>query len=255
MRLIMKFRIFLFFFILISYFLFPASTAQGQHFESDSYIIDWGNFNMTSGSKTSGNYHLTDTVGQNAPGQYDSNGYILKSGFQYIYEQSNQLSFQIDNLEIAFGTLIPGIGSTLFNTITITTPSGHGYEIYAHQNHPLQANLSNFIPDTLCDNNDCDQSVSGIWTLNTTYGFGFNAIGIDSNSAPVGIGTSQYFLDSSYFRQFADVSGSETPQVIMSEDLPVSNQSAQVSYKVNISSSQTGGSYQNAIIFTAVPKY
>jgi hypothetical protein len=252
----MKLKLFFIFcLILVSNFSFLNSSVYGQHFESDSYIIDWGNFNMTSGSKQSTNYHLTDTVGQNAPGQYDSDGYILKSGFQYIYEQSNQLSFAIDNLNIAFGSLVPGIGTTLFNTITISTPSGHGYEIFAHQNHPLQTAASNQIPDTQCDNTDCDQSTSGVWTLDTTYGFGFNAIGIDQNSAPVGIGTSQYFPDSTYFRQFADVSASEDPQIIMSQNLPVEDQSALISYKINISSSQAGGNYQNAIIFTAVPKY
>jgi hypothetical protein len=52
---------------------------------STNYIIDFGNFNMTSGSKSSTSYKVTDTVGQTAPGEYLSTGYKVGAGFQYIY--------------------------------------------------------------------------------------------------------------------------------------------------------------------------
>ena len=69
--------------------------SLAQTFDSTSYHIDWGNFNMTSGKKTSTNYQLTDTVGQNAPGKFTSNGYTVKSGFQYIYDSMEKFSFAI----------------------------------------------------------------------------------------------------------------------------------------------------------------
>lgn len=233
----------------------PAVLAS--RFESDSYIIDTSNFNMTGGKKDSSSYGLTDTVGQNAPGQYDSSSYILKSGFQYIYDLQSQFSFTIDQLDIGFGTLIPQIGTTQSNTITVTTPSGHGYQILAHQNHPLQTNPGAQIPNFTGDNSLADESTSDTWNLSTTYGFGFNAIGINSSGVATGIGTSQYFADSTYFRQFADYSAvpPEISQVIMSESSPVEDHSARITYKINISPLQTAGDYQNAITFTAVPIY
>lgn len=240
---------------LFAIFLSLSLPAFAQHFQSPSFVIDWGNFNMTSGSKNSASYNLTDTVGQNAPGEYSKNGYIVKSGFQYIYDTLGQFTFIIDDLTIDFGTLIPQIGSTATNTLTITTPSGRGYQIMASENHPLQINSSLQIPDTPCDSGPCSESSSGPWTLNTTYGFGFNAIGINSSGVATNIGTSDYFSSSSQWRQFANISGQETPQIIMSENISVKNRSARITYKVNISAVQPAGNYENGINFTAIRKY
>ena len=243
------------FILLTSYFIYQYQPIQAQHFQSDSFVIDWGNFNMTSGSKTSQSYNLTDTVGQNAPGEYSKNGYIVKSGFQYIYDTLGQFTFIIDDLTIDFGTLIPQIGSTASNIITISTPSGRGYQIMASENHPLQINSSLQIPDTLCDSGPCSESSSGPWANNDTYGFGFNAIGIDSSGVATNIGTSDYFLNDTLWRQFADISSLETPQIIMSENISVKDRSARITYKVNISPVQPAGNYENGINFTAVRKY
>ena len=249
----MKPKLFLLAFIL--FIIFSATFVQAQHFESPSYIIDWGNFNITSGKKSSANYQLTDTVGQNAPGQYDSNGFIVKSGFQYIYDTFNQFSFFIDDLSLDLGTLTPGVGSTDSNIITISTPSGHGYQIMAHQNHPLWIDSQSFIPDTTCDDGNCSESVSGLWQNNDTYGFGFNAIGIGPSGENTGIGTSSIFPTVNYFRQFADYFQNENAQIIMSQNSPVKDQSARSTYKALVSTTQTTGQYQNIITFTAVPKY
>ena len=240
--------------ILVFNLLFLASPFPiiAQHFSSSSYNIDWGNFNITSGSKTSANYSLTDTVGQNAPGPYTSNGYALKSGFQYIYDTFNQFSFSIDNLSIALGSLTPDIGTTGSNILTVTTPSGHGYQVTAQENHPLSLSSGTTIPDTKCDSGTCTATFSDVWTSSSAYGFGFNAIGINSSGVATNIGTSSYFTDSTYFRPFAPLGSA---QIIVSENLPVKNHSARITYKANISSLQSAGNYQNSIIFTAVPKY
>jgi hypothetical protein len=223
------------------------SPATAQHFESSSYTIDWGNFNITSGKKSSTNYSLTDTVGQNSPGQFDSTGYTAKMGFQYIYDiLINKLSFEISTLDLNFGSLVPNIGTTLTNTLTITTPSGHGYDITVSENKLLTNFTGQTIPDTVCDSGTCSESSSGLWTQNTTYGFGLGA------SGP---GTSSYFATTSHYRQFANRSANETPQTIASENSPAKDRLTQITYKINISPLQPAGEYQNAITFTAVPKY
>ncbi len=243
-------------FVVISIFIPLPVIAQS--FSSSSYKIQWGNFNMTAGKKSSANYQLTDTVGQNAPGQYDNVGYTVKAGFQYIYDTFTYFSFQIDDLSIELGTLSAGATSTDSNIITITTPSGQGYQIMVHQNHPLAINNSGTtIPDTVCDNGNCTESQSEVWTNIGTYGFGFNAIGINSSGVATGIGTSAYFGDQTYYRQFADYSATpaETNQIIMAENSATTNRQARITYKANISSLQPAGDYQNAITFTAIPKY
>ena len=231
-------------FLFTIYYLQP-NISLAQTFDSASYHIDFGNFNMTSGKKSSTNYTLTDTVGQNAPGRYDTAGYVLKAGFQYLYESGIPLSFEISDTDLNFGSLTPNIGSTVTNTLTISTPTGHGYDILAIANHPLKY-LSSTIPDTKCDSGSCSESVSGVWTNNSTYGFGFNANGN---------GTSSYFTNSTYFRQFADNSLGETAKILMSESTRVKDHSALITYKINISSLQAAGTYENSINFIAVPKY
>lgn len=239
--------------LFLLFFLLPKKIFS-QSFTSPNYRINWGNFNMTGGRKTSDSYTLTDSVGQNAPGQYDSDGFTVKAGFQYAYDSLNPFSFSIDNLDINFGSLTPNIGSTQSNTITITTPSGHGYEILAIQNHPLSNDLNTTIPDTTCNNNDCNVSTSAVWDNDTKNGFGFNAIGINSSGVATGIGTSNYFYNSSYFRPFTS-QDNQPPQVIMSENNSVRDHSARVTYKVSVSTYQASGSYQNNINYIAIPKY
>lgn len=236
-----------FFIILLFFLFFNKKNIIAQTFDSSSYHIDFGNFNMTSGKKTSTNYTLTDTVGQNAPGQYDSTGYVLKAGFQYLYEKNIPISFKISDLDLNFGNLVPNIGSTVTNTITISTPTGHGYDILTLANHPLRAlGSTSTIPDTKCDSGTCSESVSYIWNNSTTHGFGFNANGN---------GTSSYFTNSTYFRQFADNSIGETAKTIMSESSPVENHSALITYKINIDPNQPAGTYENSLNFIAVLKY
>lgn len=229
---------------LILLLIFPKK-IKSQTFDSTSYHIDWGNFNMTSGKKTSTNYQLTDTVGQNAPGKFTSTGYTVKAGFQYIYDSMEKFSFAISDLDLNFGSLVPGIGSTQTNTVTITTPSGKGYEILAIANHPLQTINSSTIPDTNCDSS-CSISSSGVWTQSTKYGFGFNA---------TGNGTSTYFTDNTYYRPFAATSRSEQPIVFMSENFAVKDHVATLTYKINISQYQPEGFYENLINLIAIPKY
>ncbi len=247
-------------FLVIFFLLFflEITPAFAQHFSSTSYNIDWGNFNSDSGSKTSPSFQLTDTVGQIAPGQYNDtvNGVKLKSGFQYIYDTIYPFSFSISSLAINFGSLVPNVGTSATSTLTISSPSGHGYQILASEDHPLQlTNHTAQIPDTTCDNGTCTESTSAVWTSNSIYGFGLNVLGTNSSDVVTGIGTSQYFADATYYRQFANISGSESPQTIMSEPAAAKQRYARVTYKVNISGSQDAGNYANAITYTAVPNY
>ena len=240
----MKSKYFIFFVLL--FFFLSTHLIYSQHFTSDSYIIDWGNFNLTSGRKTSVNYRLTDTVGQNAPGFSEGDSLRIKAGFQYIYDMSRVISFTIDKLNIDFGTLVPGIGVTDTNLLTVTTPSGRGYQIMAQENHPLWINSSNFIPNATCDLGDCTATLSSPWTSSSKYGFGYNV---------TGIGATAYFPGSTYFRPFADFSQNQESVIIASESKPVKDRQATVTYRVLVSPLQSAGNYENYITYTLVPRY
>lgn len=225
----------------------PTDVGAVASMESDSYKLKFPNLNMTSGSKSSANYNILDTVGQTAPGEYASSGFYVKAGFPYI-KTIIPFSFTISDLSIDFGTLTPNVfpSPPPTNTLTVSFGGAGGYAVTASENHPLrlQATATN-IPDTSC-NTSCDEITADIWTNTSKYGFGYNMSGDD---IPVA------FVNSTYYKQFADKSALETSQEVMGSSNVGTNRVATVTYQVNISPTQSAGNYENAIMFLATPTY
>ena len=234
--------------IALALFMFLKSTTRAEDLSSDNYRIQLPNINMTSGRKTSPGYTLTDTVGQTAPGEYQSTGYIVKAGFQYLHSII-PFSFEISDISVDFGTLTPETPSTQTITLTVSSGGAGGYQVTAYENHPLKKQeTGETIPDTSCDGgaNTCTETSAKPWTQSTAYGFGYNMQGNDIPSD---------FLDSTYFRPFPDASQSENPAIVMSSSNVGAGRQATMTLKVNISSTQAAGRYQNIINFVATPSY
>lgn len=229
--------------------LMTVTLAKADTLESDSYVIQFGNFNVTSGQKNSASFNLTDTVGQvgDGPfGQYGSSSYFVGSGFQYIY-QIDTFSFVISRTAIDLGELVIGAFSSGSHTLSITTRGAGGYTVYAYELHPLKlATGSDSIPDTTCDSGTCSETTAGVWVTPTIPGFGFNLTGDD---IPVD------FVNSTYFRQFANQATSEPMQVVMSSTNIANQRQATVTYQAAITGSQAAGSYETAVVYVAVPGY
>ena len=102
------------------------------------------------------------------------------------------------------------------------------------------------IADTTSNTGTCTESAAGVWTDQTKTGFGFNSNGA---TAPAD------FVNSTYFRQFADISNSETMRAVMSSSNIANSDSATITYKAGVSGSQAAGNYQTGIAFVAVPGY
>jgi hypothetical protein len=226
-----------------------ATPVLAERLESDSYVIQFGNFNITAGEKESASYNVTDTVGQTGAGPFGSYGgssYFVGSGFQYIY-QIDDFSFQISQVAIDLGTLTPGTHNTASHNLTITTRGAGGYSVYAYELHPLRhSNGTTTISDTTCNAGTCTQTTAGVWTTQTVPGFGYNMTGNDVPAA---------FVDSTYFKQFADNSLAEAMQIVMSSSNIASNRTATVTYKAGVSGTQAAGNYQTGVAFVAVPGY
>ncbi|MFH1971335.1 MAG: hypothetical protein ABIJ05_03060 [Patescibacteria group bacterium] len=218
--------------------------AQGV-IKSDNFEIQMPNLNSGAGIPSSTNFGIDSTIGQTAAGLFSSTGYRVKSGFQYIHSII-PFSFQISKLAISFGTLIPGTPATDSHTLTVSAGGAGGYQVKAFENNPLRTfnNLST-IADTSC-NSSCDEETAGEWTQDTKYGFGFNVSGDDVPGD---------FINDDYFRQFADLSFAEIPQVVMSSIYVGRSRQALVTYKVNVSGVQEAGTYSNIITYVAIPTY
>lgn len=232
--------------IILFFLLGPGrEKISAVNMQSDSYRIQWGNINIGGGKPTSTNYNLNLTIGQTAPGDYQSTGYWLRAGFQYIHSII-PFSFSISDLSIDFGSLSPQTLTTATNTLTVSAGGAGGYQVLAFENHPLRSQTGAEIPDTTCDNNNCSETTAAVWQQTTTYGFGFNISGDDIPAD---------FVDSTYFRQFANQEEGESAQEIMGSTSITRSSQATVTYQVNISSLQEAGTYSNAIVFIAVPRY
>jgi len=223
--------------------------ALADELKSASYLIQFGNFNTTSGQKSSTSYNVTDTVGQGGSGpfgQYGSSGYFIGGGFQYIY-QIDSFRFSISRNAIDLGTPSPGQPTTGSHNLSITTKGAGGYRVYAYELHRLQTPGGiDFIPDTTCDAGSCDQVLAQVWSDVNKPGFGFNMTGND---------VAADFTNTTYFRQFADTSLGEAMQVIMSSANIASQRQATVTYKLGISGNQAAGNYQTGVVYVAVPGY
>lgn len=232
--------------ILTAFLIFrPATVCAQGVIESPNYRIQFPNLNSGAGIPTSTNYALDSTLGQTGPGQFSSAGYIVKSGFQYIHSII-PFSFAIEKIAIPFGNLTPQTPATVTSTLTVSSGGAGGYQVTAKESVPLTNQASNTIPDTLCDLGTCSETTAGVWAESTTYGFGYNMSGNDIPTA---------FVNSTYFKQFANASTPETAQVVMSSANVGRARQSTITYKVNISNVQPAGTYRNTITFIATPTY
>lgn len=226
------------------------TNAKAINMSSPAYEIDMSNLNMVSGRKSGSGLVVSDTVGQTAPGRYDSTGYVVKAGFQYIHSIL-PFSFTISDLSIDFGSLTPGTPATLENTLSVTAGSAGGWQVTAFENHEMRNQTESAeIPDAKCNDpvaDPCTPTDAKVWTDNDDYGFGYSISGdnVDTDD----------FVDDSYFRPFANQEESESPAEIMASSESTSSATATVTYKVNISPQQSAGNYQNYLVFIATPTY
>lgn len=232
-----------FFGFLISNFVFPPRVVA-ETMNSSNYTIRTGNFNITSGLKSSSSYSLTDTVGQTVAEYFSGTGYHVKAGFQYLYTLYN-FSFSISDTSMLL-TLTPNTFSTDSHTLTVTAP-GQGYTVSAYETSKLTLSGGvDTIPDTTCDSGTCTETSADVWTTATNNGFGYNADGNDVASD---------FLGTSYFRPFPDFSLGESPATVMTTTQAGKNRTATITYKLSPSGSQAAGTYLTDIIYIATPTY
>lgn len=222
-----------------------SAVARAETLISPNYKIRMGNFNMTSGFKSSASYNLTDTVGQTAAGYFSSTGYHVKAGFQYMYALDD-FAFAISSLAVNLGTISPNTFSTASNTLTVSAP-GQGYNVTTYEVNKLtKSGGSETIPDTTCDSGPCTESAATVWTVASNNGFGYNATGND-------IATD--FIGATYFRPFPDLSAAESPATVMTRTGAGINRIATITYKVSPSGSQSAGDYATQIVYIATPVY
>lgn len=214
---------------------------------SSQFEIQSANVTTGSGDSSSTSYKISDTLGQMAAGQFSSNGYVIKAGFQYLHSII-PFRFSISNTNINFGTLVPNTPSTATTNLTISFGNSGKYQVTAIEEDQLKTQSGSAVPDTSCNGggNTCTESNAKVWDSNSTYGFGYNMSG---NDIPTD------FIDTSYFRPFPNRTTAGSPETIMTSPNVSKSRISTLAFKVNISPIQTSGSYQTIINFVATPSY
>lgn len=233
------------------YMLINQAQAQigqgGGRLSNDRYILHEGNFNYTSGEASGADYGLTFTGGELAQGLFSGPNYLVRSGFQYYYSII-PFEFYVSSQFVDFGPLIPNTPVTRTNRLVLSNGSAFGYDVVAYENHALRLFSQGVdIPDTTCDNGTCSETTSDEWILTTTYGFGYRCDNITGNEC------NSDFSSADYYKQFSNLEQAETPESVMSGANVGEDFETEITYKVNISSTQPAGLYQNLITYIATP--
>ena len=239
-----RLKVIAFLFLLIVF----VKPVGADNYESERYRIQYGAVNIGGENQTSsGGYNLSVSLGQNAAGEFQSSGYVVKAGFQYLHSII-PFRFTISNTNMNFGTLVPQIAATQQAILTVSFGGAGAYQVTAQEETPLKTLASVTIPDTTCDSesNPCTETNAKQWQKPTAYGFGFNMTGDDTPSD---------FQDSGYYRPFPDLFSKETPETVMTSANVGKNRQSTVTFKVNISPLQAAGSYQTMVKFVATPSY
>lgn len=157
------------------------------------------------------------------------------------------MSFSSDGLD--FGKIEAGEALTRSNSVSVFQGEAHGFQVLAQEDHALQSETKDQIPDTSCDSGSCNQILSDQWELPLTYGFGLTCQNVNGHPC----------LDSfqnNYFKRFANLSFNERATPVLSQ-LSGSKNEAQsiILYKINIPANQSDAPYANSISFISTPNF
>lgn len=202
---------------------------------------------MTSGSKSSTNFKLSDVVGQTVANVFVSKGYIIQTGFGNTASGA-PFAFSVSPTLVDFGTLTPNIPVEKEVRISISNGNSIGYTVKVAQNQPLTTSVGAEIPDTVCDppealQSPCTKTTASLWKLNTSYGFGYKMNGKT---------ISKDLLKDNYYRPFASTRKNEQPNIIMESHAKKVVDQSTMTLKLVVSQNQPVGQYKNVISFTAM---
>lgn len=230
------------------YVILHTGSAHAENFESQRYRIQFGTINTGGDTFDSANYNLTHSLGQSAAEEFQSTGYLVKAGFQYIYSII-PFRFSVSDISIQFGTVSPNTFHTQTTNLTVSFGGAGQYAVTAQEMTPLRriGTLTD-VPDTTCNGggDTCNHIFAKTWNSTSAYGFGYNMSGNDVSSD---------FSSSDHYRAFADASSGEAPVDVMTSNNVGRNRQSTMTFKINISPVQPAGSYQTVIKLTATPSY
>lgn len=243
----------------ITFFLFPLQ-AEAIVMKGTNYNLET-DINSFSGKSSGTNKVIEINSNRTSQNLYGGQNYAIQTSSSSSGSipaptstpGASSFTFSVSSSSINFGTLTATNPVSRTTILSVQTGNATGYSVKASQNHPLQdVKTKQVIPDTTCDTGTCNEFKALSWagsSTSLTYGFGYrcdNLSGSDcvSDFTPQGV-----------YKQFADVSKAEIAQNVMNGTASTSEKKGQITFKVNISATQSPGSYTNTISFVAFPSF
>jgi hypothetical protein len=262
----------------IPYSLSP-NPSYAINMQSNEYRIQFGKVDSGGGKMidpVDDTYRLTSSIGQEAAKEFQSNGYIIKAGFQYIYSRI-PFTFYLSTVRVDLGNLLPNTPTTGDITLRVSFGGAGQYIVTARADAPLtEIQGTDTLSFTGCNGgvDTCTITSAKLWTNASAYGFGYGMAGQD---VPVDF-SGNTLINYTYFRPFANRLTSETAAPIMQSNnvtaditptpgvpytpAPVltgvprtTTHESVIRMKANISGLQPAGTYATVIRFLATPSF
>ncbi len=228
--------------ILLKYLLSPAVRAQTM--SNDYYILQQESIDKNAAEKST---PVKSDIPNTISDVYIGQNYKARSGFEGL--PNSPLVLSISQTSIDFGPLSPNNPVLRSNNLSVQANSVYSYSVFASENQPLTSSNNNSIPDTACDNDSCTQNLAASWNSLLTYGFGYRCDNLK------GLVCDNEFSDQSFYKQFSDLSKSESEEAVITGLGGKNEKKAQVTYKVNISPSQAQALYSNKVTYILIPGF
>lgn len=232
------------------YLLLVTAPVQAQTMSNQNYIIQTEKIDAASDTTANTNSNSQTATDKSNPEVLGGVNFKIKKGFEDL-ASAPPFSISLSSDLVDFGTLSPTNPIIRTADLSVNSKAAYGYSVIVFENEPLTTISSNdkaFIPDTTCDSGACGTENAAEWINPLTYGFGYrcdNLAGTDCNSA---------FAHPNFYKHFPNTANNDDPQSIMA-GIGSNNKTARISYKINISSTQTQGAYNNVITYIAIPNF
>lgn len=243
-----KFLIFLLLISAVPHFIGKVfSTAM----ESPNYRLQLDTVNNQSEKTGDNNIIALDKILEKADIlHFQEKGYALKYGCAYFSsgEKITPFVFTVSKSNNNFGMIQPFKAQSRETDLIVSFAKMGQYQVTAiKETLFVNFNADKIIADTICgENNKCDRNHSKPWVSDKNYGFGYNLAG---NDIPFD------FVNSTYFRPFANKILAESPIVVMSGNIKGNLSKTKITQKLILRTNQQAESYYAVINFTASPLY
>ena len=143
---------------------------------------------------------------------------------------------------IPFGVLTPGSPKNAAQRFTVSTNASEGYQVFVYERQPLMSGAAIISPVLGTNMNPLPWSVGCAATATSCYGYHTGANILSS-------GSTRFLVDDTY----AALTGA--PAEILYSSLPVTAQSTDIVYRIEVRPGQPAGRYESSIVYIVVPVF